>query len=181
MKIKTVLLLLVLSMLTSCQKGDGDEDYGFAYVYMPQAMIAGGLDNKYNVPSGSGESSYNFKVHDGKLNVILGVLRSGKLSDKAYSVDIKAFETSSEILSAVDGIAMPASIYSLPPTITVPADKSGESFFLSVDEAALKSEAYNGKKLVLTIEISNPSNFELSDTGTSVVVIIDVDSVRAFL
>ena len=182
MKIKIVLLiLLAFSILTGCQEGDGDDDYGFAYIYMPQAMVAGGLENNYNVPSGGGESAYNFKVNDGKLNIILGVLRSGKLSDKAFSVDINAFVPSSGVLSAVGGIALPSTIYSLPQILNVPSDKSGESFLLSVDAAALKSEVYDGKKLVLVVEISNPSNFELSETGTSVVVIIDVDRVRAFL
>ncbi|WP_423126660.1 hypothetical protein [Gaoshiqia sp. Z1-71] len=182
MKVKIVLmLLLILSIFSGCQEGDGDQDYGFAYIYMPQAMVSGGLTNYYNVPSGGGEYTYNFKIQDGQLNVILGVLRSGKLADEAYRVDINASETSADVLSAVGGLALPTAIYSLPQNVNVPSGKSGETFYLSLDADALMSEAYDGQKLVLTIGISNPTNFELADVGTSVVVIIDVDNVREFM
>lgn len=182
MKLRILLIsLLILTISYSCQEGDGDQDYGLAYIYMPQAMVSGGLDNYFNVPSGGSEYTYNFKVQDGKLNVILGVLRSGKLPNKAYSVTVTASVPSSNILSAIGGVAMPSSIYSLPQEVNVPSDQSGGTFYLSIDADALNSNVYNGKKLVLIVAVSNPSNFELAEEGTSVAVVIDVDDIKAFL
>lgn len=174
-------LLLALSIFSACKEGDGDKEYGFPYIYMPQSTVSGGLDNYYAVPSGGDEYTYNFKVENGKINVILGVLRSGKLANAAYSVNINATEPSSSILSAVGGIAMPSGLYTLPQKVDVSADKAGEAFYLSVDANALASATYSGKKLVLTVSISNPSMFELAETGTSVVVVLDVNSINAFL
>jgi len=182
MKVKIILsLLLILSIFSSCKKGDGDQDYGFPYIYMPQAMLSGGLDNYYNVPSGGGEYTYNFKVENGKLNIILGVLRSGKLPNEAYSVNVSAEAPSSSVLAAVGGIVMPSTLYTLPQKVDVSADKSGESFYLSIDSNTLSSATYAGKKLVLTISINSPSKFELAETGTDVVVIVDVNKVVKFL
>ncbi|MGQ8335511.1 hypothetical protein ACUNWD_03110 [Sunxiuqinia sp. A32] len=181
MKLRIVLmLLLILPIVYSCQEGDGDQDYGFAYIYMPQAMVSGGLDNYYNVPAGGAEYTQNFKVEDGKVKVILGVLHSGKLSDEAYSVDVNSSAPSSDVLSEVGGVVMPA-IYSLPQSVSVSADQSGEAFYLSIDANELSTGNYDGQKLVLVVEISNPSNFELADVGTSVVVIVDVDSIKSHL
>ncbi len=181
MKLRIFLsLLLVVAIFSACKKGDGDQDYGFPYIYMPQSTLSGGLDNYYTVPSGGGEYTYNFKIENGKLNIILGVLHSGKLPDAAYSVTVSGTEPSASVLAAVGGIAMPSSLYTLPQKVDVSGDKSGETFYLSVDAAALASETYSGQKLVLTVGISNPSKFELAETGTSVVVIVDVDKVKKF-
>lgn len=182
MKYKIILIVLVVfSISMGCQKGDGEKDYGFPYIYMPQAMVSGGLDNYYSVPAGGGEYSYNFNVEEGKLNVILGVLRSGKVSNEAYSVSVNSMDPSADELAAVGAALMPSGIYTLPQTVEVPADKSGEAFYLSVDAEALKSGAYDGQKLAVIVEISNPSNFELAEDGTSVVVILDVNSIKEFL
>lgn len=182
MKYKIILIVLVvLSISMGCQKGDGDKDYGFPYIYMPQATFSGGLDNYYSVPAGGGEYSYNFKVEEGKLNVILGVLRSGKVSNEAYSVSVNSLDPSAEELAAIGAVLMPSSIYSLPQTVEVPADQSGETFYLSIDAEALKSGVYDDQKLAMIVEISNPTNFELAEDGTSVVVILDVNNIKEFL
>jgi GH43 family beta-xylosidase len=65
--------------------------------------------------------------------------------------------------------------------VNVDSDKTGEVFYLSVDAAALKSETFNNQMLVLTVEISNPSNYELAEKGTKVNVVIDVEKIRGFL
>jgi len=179
--------VLFLAGFYACDKGAGTADYGFAYIYMPQATIDGGLDNNYNVPSGEGAYTYNFKVDsvNNKLQIMLGVLRSGDVANAAYSVDIIArMDTTNQIISdgLIDGgIAFPSSMYSLPQRVDVAANESGVSFYMTVPTEALKDDAYTDKKLVLTVGLANPSQFELSPTNTSTVIILDVDAIRDFL
>ena len=187
---KIVFIAATIVFLTgfyACEKGAGTDDYGFAYIYMPQATASGGLDNNYYVPSGEGVYTYNFKVDSvkGELQILLGVLRSGDLPNAAYSVDIVVrTDTTNQIISGGlvdDGMVFPSSLYSLPQKVDVAADKSGESFYMTVPAEALKGSSYTGKKLVLTVGLANPSKYELSDANTSTVVILDVDAIREYL
>ena len=179
--------VLFLAGFYACDKGAGTADYGFAYIYMPQATGSGGLDNNYYVPSGEGAYTYNFKVDsvNNELQIMLGVLRSGDVPNSAYSVDIVALtDTTGQIISngLVDnGIAFPTSMYSLPQQVSVTANESGASFYMTVPVEALKDDNYTDKKLVLTVGLANPSKYELSSTNTSTVVILDVDAIRNFL
>ena len=171
----------------ACEKGAGMDDFGFAYIFMPQATVSGGLNNNYAVPSGEGIFTYNFKVDSVKreLQILLGVLRSGDLPSAAYSVDIIArTDTTNQIISGgliENGIAFPSSLYSLPQRVDVPADQSGMSFYMSVPTDKLKEDSYTDKYLVLTVGIANPTHFELSATNTSTVVILNVNAIREYL
>ena len=106
-------LILLIAFLCTCAfaacEGDGDADYGFGKVYMPQAVSTGGLNNSYAVPSGGGDYTYNFRVENGTVRIILGVIRSGKLSDKkGYTVDVyTSAEDTAAAVSAFGGEAMP--------------------------------------------------------------------------
>jgi hypothetical protein len=179
-------LLLFLGYI-ACEKGDGFDDYGFAYIYMPQATISGGLDNNYYVPSGDGPYTYNFKIDNDRkeLQITLGVLRSGDLPNEEFSVDIIArTDTSNQIVSAglvENGVVFPQNLYSLPSKINVPGNKSGESFYMTVPTEALKSDAYTDKKLVLAVAIANPTRFELSATNTNTIIVLDVNAIREYL
>jgi hypothetical protein len=179
--------VLFLTGFFSCEKGDGMADYGYAYIYMPQATGSGGLNNNYAVPSGDGVNTYNFKIDTDKkeLQILLGVLRSGDLSNAAYSVDIIArTDTTNQIISnglVENGMVFPSNLYSLPQKAEVDANQSGTSFYMTVPTEALKNESYKGMKLVMTVGLANPSRFELSATNTNAVVILDVDAIREFL
>ena len=179
--------VLFMSGFFACDKGDGAADYGFAYIYMPQAAVSGGLNNNYYVPSGEGVYTYNFKVDADKkeLQIRLGVLRSGKLSNAAYSVDIIArTDTTYQIISGgliENGMIFPTDMYSLPQKVAVAANKNSESFYMTVPADALKDNRYTDKKLVLTVGLANPSRFELSAKNTNTVVILDVNAIRGFL
>jgi len=72
-------IFLCLAGFYACDKGAGTADYGFAYIYMPQATGSGGLDNNYYVPSGEGVYTYQFRVDSvrNELKILLGVSRSG--------------------------------------------------------------------------------------------------------
>jgi len=179
--------VLFLAGFYACDKGAGTADYGFAYIYMPQATADGGLDNNYNVPSGEGIFTYNFKVDsvNNELQIMLGVLRSGDISNAAYSVDIVVrTDTTDQILLdglVENGIPFPSSMYTLPQQVDVASNQSGAGFYMTVPTEALKDDAYTDKKLVLTVGLANPSKFALSSTNTSTVVILDVDAIRNFL
>ncbi len=169
-------------VLAACE-GDGDADYGYGYVYMPQAVSTGGLDNSYAVPSGAGEFTYNFRVEEDRVKVILGVLRAGKIEDgRGFTVSVVTSEAASAAAAAqFGGEVMPASIYALPQAVAVEDGQSGATFYLSIDAAALKSGAYDGRKLVLAVGIENPSAYELAKSGTTTAVVLDVDAMKAYL
>lgn len=161
--------------LTSCAEGDGDLDYGLMKIYIPQAMAGGGINNIYNVPAGGGEYTTNFEVDGDNINVHLGVLRSGKAAGDAFTVDIQASEEQSAAQAAALGAeAMPASVYTLPSSVKVEAGHNSASFSLVLSRQALSSQS--GKKLVLCIGLANPSKYELSENGTVVTVLVDVDA-----
>lgn len=179
---KFVLFLAFVCMagFVACD-GDGDADYGFGKIYMPQAMQSGGLNNSYTVPSGDGEYTYNFRVTESHVKAILGVTRSGKLSDaKGFSVSV--YTSDAETAAAVSqfgGEAMPSDFYEpLPQSVTVPSGQAGEVFYLEIPRSTLSDPAHAGKKYVLAVGISNPSAYELAETGTVTAVIVDVDALN---
>lgn len=111
---KFVLFLASVCMMgfAACD-GDGDADYGFGKIYMPQAMQSGGLNNSYAVPSGDGEYTYNFRVTAGYVKAVLGVTRSGKLSDaRGFSVSVyTSEEETAAAVSQFGGEPMPSDFY----------------------------------------------------------------------
>ena len=184
MKNKFILLIASFCAFAfSACEGDGDADYGFGKVYMPQAVSTGGLNNSYAVPSGGGDDTYNFRVANGTVKIVLGIMRSGKLSDKkGYTADVyTSAEDPAAAVAGFGGEAMPEGLYSLPATVVVPDGKTGETFYLDISAASLSKDEYAGKKLVLSVGIRNPSAYELADTGTKTAVIVDVDALKALL
>lgn len=180
---KFVLFLASVCMMLTfagCER-DGDADYGFGKIYMPQALSTGGLNNSYTVPSGGGEYTYNFRVTESRVKIILGVMRSGKISDaKGFSVTVyTSEEESAASASQFGGEVMPADFYEpLPQTVTVAAGKSGETFYLEIPRSKLEDPAHAGKKYVLSVGIADPTAYELSDTGTRTAVIVNVDELN---
>lgn len=181
---------LLAIMLISCEKSDTEKDYGFPVIYIPQATISG-LDNSYPVPNGPfGENStYNCFYKDGVLNVVLGVVRAGYIADaKEFSVNVGISQEETDLKiseleeSGMSALQIPSGSYQLPANLIVNAGENTGTFYLAVNmrELANSSESLRDgdrwKKLVLAVEISNPSNYELSDSNTRVVVIIDLNS-----
>jgi len=184
MKLKTkISLLLSMALLSvmilSCEKDDSDADFGFAKIFMPQATLA---NLNYNVPSGRDSATFNYKVDAQKVNVLLGVSRSGKLDLGAYSVNVVANPDTvtqmitNGILPAATTVVMPAAMYTLPQTVSVSDGQSQATFVLSVDRAQLKT--YVGKKVVLGVVLKNPSQYTLNQAINKVVVIIDVNQLK---
>ena len=180
--------LLSAFVFAGCEN-DSDMDYGFPLRYMPQATITG-LDNTYPIPSGPIEeySTYSCYYENGHLNIALGALRAGKIADaKGFSVAIRVSpsETAEAVAKlqgeGVDAMALP-NVYTLPGSITVEAGKNSGSTYLSINMNQLAQvseivgEDNKWKILVLAVEIADPSEYELADTNTSVVINIDLNS-----
>lgn len=183
------LAALVLTF-NSCETDDAKKDYGFPVIYMPQATVTG-LDNSYPVPGGPIDqlTSYNCNVKDGKLNVCVGVMRAGYIAKaKGFSVNlgVSESETARKLAEFAEkgtlAMELPEGCYNVPSKIEVPEGESGATCYVSIDLAALAAHkgeirtAEGAKLLVLGLEISNPTAYELASENTSVVMIIDVDS-----
>lgn len=183
----TILAVIAVFVLASCEKGDSQKDLGFPVIYIPQATVTG-LDNSYPVPAGplNQYTSCNCIVQDGKLNIIVGVSRAGFIAEKkGYSVSLGECQSETDRKLAeyqekgTPAMALPAGTYSFPAKIEVPDGESEATCFVTVDLAALAAHKYDiftdggCKLLVLGLEISNPSTYELAKTNTSVVVVID--------
>ncbi|HEY4785182.1 MAG TPA: DUF5013 domain-containing protein [Bacteroidales bacterium] len=168
----------------SCKKDDSKLDYGYSKIYMPQAINkSGGVNNNFPVPSGTDTSTFDYNVdtQNQKVNVILGAYLSGPAQD-AYSVDVKVNNDTiqsmfnKKILDTALYKLMPASLYSLPSTLEVPAGKKGGTFSLAVDIPQIKASAYAGKYLVLAVKLDNPSKYQLDTAISTAIVILDVNS-----
>lgn len=174
--------LATLVFFVSCQKGDGDAEYGNALVYIPQAFTNGTIDNIYPVPSGDAENTYNFKVDGESVNVYLGVYRSGKLDGSAVKVTVAADASASSAQAAALGAkVMPGSLYSLPATAQVEAGENACTFFLTIPKSELTKPANAGQVYVLCVRISDPSAYKLNEDGSVVVVKLDVDALKALV
>jgi hypothetical protein len=174
-------LVLLAGAMAGCEKDDRDETFGTASIYMPQATVA---TNRYAVPAGLDSATYNYKIDQAgdKVNVILGIARSGKQEAGAFAVtvtanpDTVANMISKSVLDPATHIVMPASLYTLPQGATVEAGKTATTFYLSINKTQLKT--YAGKKLAIGVFISQPSNYILSPGGDKVIIIVDVNALK---
>ena len=195
----SALAIAVMAMaMVGCEPSDANKDYGFPLVYIPQATVTG-MDNSYPIPNGpfGQNTKYTCYYKDGKLNIALGVVRAGKLADeKAFTVDLGVSddETAKKV-AELEGKETPAaelsvSLCTIPEKISVPAgDNTGTCYVsvdlqaLAADQAPLKVEdpilndkGIFYKQLVLGLEISNPTQYELAESNTSVIIILDLNS-----
>ena len=173
----SLMSVICLFALSSCAKGDGDKDYGVEKVYIPQAMADGGITNVYNVPSGEGEYTYNFAIEEETVEVYLGVLRSGKQSGKAFTVDIVVNDENSAAQATKLGAeVMDPGMYTLPEQVSVAAGSNSKTFHLSLNKAALKEQA--GKKLVLCVGLANCTAYEISEKAADVTILVNVNALN---
>ena len=117
------------------------------------------------------------------------MIRSGYLAQqKGYSVDlgISSTQTADKLAAyseaGTPAAELPSAVVTVPSKITVPAGQSGEAVYVSVDLKALSLQKASlwvtdkYKLLVLGLEISNPTEYELADNNTSVVIVLDLNS-----
>ena len=190
---RNIFLAIVMAFaLGSCQQADSEKDLGFTKIYIPQATITG-LDNTYPIPNGSltQNSKYVCKYNEasGTLDINVGVVRSGYVKEsKAFSVKLGvcASETQRKLAEydekGIPASELPLSVCSIPQTISVEQGKNSNSCYVSVNMKALskdRASIFVGdtyKILVLGLEISDPTEYELADLNTNVVICIDLNS-----
>ncbi len=187
-----ILFIALFTGLAACSENDATKDYGFAKVYIPQATVTG-LDNSYPIPSGpfyqNSVYTCTYDKQSGILQVALGVIRSGYFSQqKAFSVDlgVSAAETSRKLAEYTEkgtpAAALPQDLCTIPGKISVEAGNSGGTCYIGIDMKKLalqQTSLYTGteyKLLVLGLEITNPTEYELADNYTSVVIVLDLNS-----
>lgn len=179
---KQSIIIIFLLSLWACKK-DADS-YGIANIYMPQALnVSGGINANYAVPTGTDSSTYNYSIDasTGKLNIILGVAQASTYKSEGYSVNIVTDADTIALLkfnSILDNttILMPASLYTLPASVSVPAGQSAATFSLGLDIEQLKSSEYEGKKLALAVKIQSTGKFAVASNAAVTIVIVDVDA-----
>lgn len=175
-------IMLLAVFINSCDKGYSNASFGYNYIYIPQATVSGGVNLNYPVPKGYDTATYNYQLDsvNHKLNVYLGVSASGQKAGLGYTVNISAnIDTTNQIISGgtiANAILLPDSIYTLPTSVTVPAGKNAGSFFLTINSTALKQFA--GKMALLTVQLSNPTNYQLNTQLNKVVVVINVSNLN---
>lgn len=176
-----------VALCTSCES-DSTKDLGNALIYIPQATITG-LDNTYPVPNGSLDQNTNyvckFDKATGMLGVNVGVVRSGFVNNaKGFSVDLKecSSETDRKVNELVKAMAIPSDCFTIPSKIEVQQGKNTASCYVNINLNTLsanRASFYAGgeyKKLVLGLEIANPTAYELAETNTQVVIVLDLNS-----
>lgn len=182
-------ILVILSLVfaaVSCAKGDGDGEYGQCLIYFPQATQSGGINSHYKVPFGEGPYTYNFKVEEDKVLVMLGVTRSGKVAGKAFSVgivsDIDATEQDILTLNQTAGeekyVLMPEDMYECPSTVHVEAGAFDTTFYIELSKALLQDSVYSGKLLTMKFKLTDPSEYSLAEKNTVVTLVVDVDALN---
>lgn len=163
-------------IFTGCQKGDGDKEYGYPYVMMPQSQR---IEGYYYVPGGSEEFTRNYIVTADKVSVCLGVLRSGNVEDEAFSVEVITTETPVGDF-IYDGTIpgsepMPESLYALPSRVDVADGSNAVEFYLELDRAELDKIEYAGRTFLLSVELANPTRYKLAREAFRTMVVVDVD------
>ncbi len=176
-------IFAALLLLASCVKDTGIYDYGIDKVYMPQASIHnGGINNDYPVPInlGNGIENYTFDTTTKELKILLSVYKSGKDPAQSFEVEVYADDdsTASAVSASGQRQALPSDVYSLPSSVNVSQGTRESSFFLTVDVAKLIEEYpdYSIKKLTLVVGIKNPTAYELNESLSRTVVLIDASA-----
>lgn len=150
-------------------------------IFMPEAQaLDGGVTNNYPIPFTSKPGTYHsFDDLTLNLTVPLSVERTSLDGEvyKNFTVAVSADEEhAGSILSGIDGGALlPNGYYTLPEQVTVGADEGKNSFNLNVDFEKLSAEKPElaARKLVLSVAISDPSEYEINEELSHTVVIID--------
>lgn len=173
--------------MISCEKQDSSAPFGLTKIYIPQSTSSGGINLNYLVPSGLDSATHNYFIDqkNNKVNVFLGVNRSGKEQADSYSVSIGTrSDTINQLIAdslikvnpnhSKQVILLPATAYTLPANITVPGGQTTMTFNLAINETMLKT--YAGQKVALCVTLSNPTKYSLNTINDKVIIIIDVDA-----
>src|SRR6478672_1519263 len=90
-RLNILLVLLIAVVFIACEKDVSEEQVGIETISIPQAFTASNSDNNHEVPGAINYgTAVNFKDDDAnnKVNVFLGVSKSGKQDTQPFTVDI---------------------------------------------------------------------------------------------
>ena len=162
--VKVISSLFMITILFSCADIDSEKEWGTALIYIPQATYG---DNNYTVPNdGSQEqNNLNYSVSDNKVNIFLGVYRSGLMPLEGYSVKIFSEDI---VLSGYE--PLPQNVYVLPDNISVPDGSREKTFYLSVDLDFLRNN--EDTDYALSVKITDPTRYMLNESISTVNVLI---------
>ncbi|TAN01667.1 MAG: DUF1735 domain-containing protein [Chitinophagaceae bacterium] len=188
----TTLFAAGIFSLTSCNKNDNNHlDFGYNYIYVPQSLQSGGINLNYLVPNPNdvnvATQNYMIDTAGNRLDVILGVARSGMQAGNAFTVNVQTNpDTINEAIannllqvSPNQGdsvVLLQDKAYTLPSTVSVPEGQTSTTFLLSIDIDQLK--ALSGKKAALAVSISGPSKYKLNTAQSEVIILIDVNTLN---
>lgn len=188
----TAALFIFTFTITSCNKNDNNHlAFGYEYVYMPQSLQSGGINLNYLVPNpndvNSATQNYVIDTAGNRLDVILGVSRSGMQAGSTYTVSVNT--NPDTVNEAIAGgllqispdqndsvVLLPDKSYSMPSTVSVPAGNTSATFYLSINIDQLKT--FSGKKVAMAVNISNPSKYKLNTAQSEAIIIIDVNALN---
>lgn len=172
----------------ACEPADSNKETGFPLIYIPQATVTG-LDNTYPIPNGALDQYTNYvcryNQQSGALEIALGAYRAGYLTtSKGFTVDLGVCqsETERKLSELESAMALPLEYCTIPEKITVEEGKNSGSCYVSVNMKALAAKRADimaddsYKLLVLGLQISNPTAYELAQKNTSVVIVLDLNS-----
>ncbi|OAQ40306.1 hypothetical protein A5893_04960 [Pedobacter psychrophilus] len=180
-RVNILLFLFAGIAFAACEKDLSEINVGIETISIPQAFSDGTSNNDHAVP---GTLNYgnavNFKDDDAnnKVNVFLGVSKSGEQSTEPFSVDITLRpDTINQLIAAGKPyLLLPSTAFTIPANITLAAGQTNASFNMVIDKATLKTFA--GKQVAACISISNPSKYVLNPLARNVIVIIDVNKLN---
>ena len=194
----TVLVVLAVATLIACNKNNSyiDVAYPAQTIYLSQAALATvgpGANGFYNltpnVPAQSQRSSVD--ATGGKLNIPLGIVKSGVSTKGAYTISISANTDSINKLiaagkfvvasdPAVTTELLPTTAYMLPASVDIADGSLTASFNLSVDLNFLTASfnAAPKKRYAVAVTISTGAKASAVNTAlATAVVLIDTRQV----
>ena len=178
-----VLIIGFLGTLSACHYDEllDEVDYSEQAIYMPASLY--GIyditesDNTYAVPTEGSPSRYT--VDNDKLNIPLGVYRSGADSKGTVSVDITLKnDTISNLISTgvlTSTELLPEAKMSLPSSVEISKGEDISMFNLSVDLSFIKANP--DKQYAVGVEISS-SDREVNQELTTTIVLIKTSSLE---
>ena len=156
--------LIAISVIVSCEEADSDKEWGMAKIYMPQSNY-----QPYVVPNGGKDAqlnmNYSLDSANQKLNIYLGVYRSGLQELESYSVSVL-----SEGISLDGAVFLPEDKYTLPSLVTCLEGHRDVTFFLEVDLEFLTNNQTNNYSL--SVSISEPTKYELNEELSTTEILI---------
>lgn len=170
------------AILFSCSKNELiDAAYPDQSIYLAEAAVAvlgSGANGIYPITPNITNQVTRFKVEmaTSKVNITLGVIRSGVTQDGNVTVSVGAnSDTIAKLIASGKLVAgtelLPATAYTLPASVTVQDGKGNSDLPLMVDLNFLQTNLL--KKYAVAVAISNPTGKSVNSKLTTAIIYIE--------